>query len=196
MIKRVFDVAASLTGLILCAPLFVGVACLIKLASRGPIFFRQERMGRWFQPFLIYKFRTMIPDPSSEAGRISSRESHRLTSVGRWLRRTKLDELPQLINVFKGEMSLVGPRPELRTYVERFREDYVELLAVQPGMTDLASLKYRDEERILARAENPEEEYLRQVLPDKIRLAKEYIERSSFFFDIGLILRTFFRLGG
>ena len=173
MIKRVFDATVSLVGLILLIPLFVGVAVLIKFDSRGPVFFRQERVGRWFRPFAIYKFRTMIPDASPGVVRVSRGEDHRLTRVGRWLRKTKVDELPQLINVFKGEMSFVGPRPEIWPYVERFRGDYEELLTVRPGMTDLASLTYRDEERILARAANPEEEYVRHILPDKIRLAKD-----------------------
>ena len=118
----------------------------------------------------------------------------RITRAGRLLRATKIDELPQLINVLKGDMSFVGPRPEIRQYVELFRKDYEEILKIRPGITDLASVKYRDEAAVLEQSENPEEEYLRRVLPDKIRLAKEYIRRSSFFFDLTLILKTLLKL--
>jgi lipopolysaccharide/colanic/teichoic acid biosynthesis glycosyltransferase len=121
-------------------------------------------------------------------------EDPRITRSGRFLRKAKLDELPQLINVLKGEMSLVGPRPELPRFVELFQREYAEILTVRPGITDLASLKYRDEAALLDQAQNPEEEYLKQILPDKIRLAKDYLQRASFFFDLSLIVRTIIKL--
>jgi len=147
-------------------------------------------MGRGFRPFFIYKFRTMVRDGLSKGAPITADGDPRITRVGRILRKTKIDELPQLINVLKGEMSFVGPRPEVRQYVELFREDYEEILGIRPGITDLATMKYRDEEVVLGRSKNPEEEYLKRVLPDKVRLAKEYLVRSSFFLDITLITKT------
>ncbi len=192
--KRLFDVFVALLGFLLLFPLFLVVALLIKLDSRGPIFFRQERIGRGFRPFYIYKFRTMFKDAPHKGGPITFGRDPRITRVGRFLRNTKIDELPQLINVLNGEMSFVGPRPEVRQYVELFRQDYEEILKIRPGITDLASLKYRDEPADLGKSENPEEEYLRHVLPDKMRLAKEYIERSSFLFDLTLILKTLLKL--
>jgi lipopolysaccharide/colanic/teichoic acid biosynthesis glycosyltransferase len=189
-LKQVFDRLVALAGLLLLAPLFFLVALLIKLDSPGPVFFRQERIGKKFQPFLIYKFRTMFEDAPRKGGPITFGSDPRITHVGRLLRRTKIDELPQLINVLKADMSFVGPRPEVRQYVELFRSDFEEILQILPGITDLASLKYRDEAAVLGQFENPEEEYLRTVLPDKIKLAKEYLRRSSFCFDLSLIVKT------
>src|SRR3990170_1197510 len=187
--KRVFDIVVASLGLFLLFPFLLVVALLIKLDSRGPVFFRQERMGRGFRPFFIYKFRTMLQDAPLKGSGVTFAGDPRITLVGRFLRKTKIDELPQLINVVRGEMSLVGPRPEVRQYVELLREEYEEILKIRPGITDLASLEYRDEEAVLGQSENPEAHYLRWVLPDKIRLAKEYMRRSSFFFDLALILK-------
>src|SRR5262249_53788275 len=161
-----------------------------KLDSKGSVFFKQERMGKGFRPFYIYKLRTMVENASQMGGPITFGNDPRITRVGKLLRKTKLDELPQLINVLKGEMSLVGPRPEIRQYVELFQQDYEQILKMRPGITDVASLKYRDETTILGRSRNPEAEYLKHVLPDKIRLEKEYIRRSSFLLDLKLIFRT------
>ncbi len=190
MIKRVFDIGVAFLGLMLLSPILLLAALLIKRDSPGSILFRQERIGRGFRSFFIYKFRTMGPDAHSKGGPITSDGDPRITRVGRLLRKTKIDELPQLINVLKGEMSFVGPRPEIRQYVKLFRQDYEEILRIRPGITDLATMKYRDEEVVLALSGNPEEEYLRHVLPDKIGLAKEYLRRSSFFFDLTLITKT------
>lgn len=190
MIKRGFDIVAALGGLLLLSPLFLLIGLLVRLDSPGAIFFRQERMGKGFRPFHIYKFRTMVQDAPRKGGPITFGNDPRVTRVGNVLRKTKIDELPQLINVLKGEMTFVGPRPEVPKYVLLFRQDYEEILKVRPGITDLASLKYRDEATILGRSENPEEEYIGRVLPDKIKLAKEYIRRSSFLFDLSLILKT------
>jgi len=192
--KRVFDIVVAFLGLSLLLPLLLLVAFLIKLDSPGPIFFKQERMGKGFRPFLIYKFRTMVQDAPGKGGSITVGADSRITRLGRILRKTKIDELPQLFNILRGEMSFVGPRPEVPQYVELFRRDYEEILNVLPGITDLASLKYRDEAEVLRHAENPEEEYVRHVLPEKIRLAKEYLRRSSLFFDLTLIFKTLLAL--
>jgi lipopolysaccharide/colanic/teichoic acid biosynthesis glycosyltransferase len=193
-LKQAFDMLVALGGLLLLAPLLFLVALLIKLDSPGPVFFRQERIGKGFRPFLIYKFRTMFEDAALKGGPVTFGSDPRITRVGRLLRKTKFDELPQLINVLRADMSFVGPRPEVRQYVELFRPDYEEILQIRPGITDLASLKYRDEAALLGQVENPEEEYLKRVLPDKIRLAKDYLQRSSFSFDLSLILKTLLRL--
>jgi lipopolysaccharide/colanic/teichoic acid biosynthesis glycosyltransferase len=191
--KRAFDVVLSACGLVALAPVIAVAAVLVKIDSPGPAFFTQERIGRRFRPFVIYKLRTMSAD--RRAGRpISVSGDARITRVGRVLRRTKIDELPQLYNVLNGDMSLVGPRPELARYVELFRDDYADILEARPGLTDLASIKYRDEAALLARAPDPEAEYVQRILPDKIRLAREYVRRSSVPFDIELIARTVFHI--
>src|SRR5262249_25148658 len=141
-----------------------------------------------------YKFRTMVLDAPQRGGLLTAGADPRITRVGQLLRRRKLDELAQLINILRGEMSLVGPRPEVAKYVQLFINDYEEILTIKPGITDLASLKYRNEASHLAGAQNPEQEYVSRVLPDKIRMAKEYIHHSSFFFDLSLLFRTIFKL--
>jgi lipopolysaccharide/colanic/teichoic acid biosynthesis glycosyltransferase len=188
--KRLVDILVSSAGLVLLSPLFALIAVLIKLDSRGPVFFRQERIGQGFGPFGIYKFRSMVKDAPQRGGLLTAGADPRVTSIGRLLRKTKFDELPQLINVLVGEMSLVGPRPEVRRYVDLFQSDYEEILCVRPGITDLASVKYRDESSVLMNATDPEKEYITRVLPDKIALAKEYVRRSSVLFDASLILKT------
>jgi lipopolysaccharide/colanic/teichoic acid biosynthesis glycosyltransferase len=193
-VKRLFDFVLALLGLLLLSPLFLLVAVLIKYDSHGPVLFRQERIGKGGRPFRMYKFRSMVQDALSKGGAITFGADPRITRVGRLLRRAKIDELPQLINVLRGEMSLVGPRPEVPQYVELFREDFEEILKISPGITDLASLKYRDEATLLGLSGNPENEYVTRILPDKIRLAKEYITQSSFLFDLQLVFRTLFKL--
>ena len=187
--KRLFDIIVAGAGLLLLAPLFAGVAMLIKLDSPGPVFFKQERIGRGFRPFWIYKFRTMRHD-APENMQLTVGADARITRIGGFLRRSKLDELPQLFNILVGDMTLVGPRPEVPRYVEAFHRDYQEILTVRPGLTDLASLKYRDEAALLGQSADPEQEYLHRVLPDKIRLGKEYIRCSSLAFDMNLIMKT------
>ena len=194
--KRALDSIASFLGILIGLPFFGVVALLIKLDSEGPVFFRQERMGRWGRPFLIYKFRTMVHDAPCRGGPITVGDDPRITRVGRFLRKAKIDELPQLMNVLKGEMSLVGPRPEVRKYAELYRKDYAEILKVRPGITDLASLKYWDEAALLGRSQDPEEEYVTHILPEKVRLAREYLDRSSFAFDMSLLVKTLLRLVG
>ncbi len=192
--KRVFDITVSLVGLAILLPLFLVAAMAIRLDSPGPIFFRQLRIGRGFRPFVIYKFRTMVHDAPARGIAITAAHDPRITRVGQILRATKADELPQLINVLKGDMTVVGPRPEVPRYVELFRNDYEEILKIRPGITDLASIKYRDEASVLSQAPDPEAEYVNRVLPDKIKLAKEYIRRASFMFDLGVMFKTCSRL--
>ncbi|MEI8372064.1 MAG: sugar transferase [Planctomycetota bacterium] len=195
MLKRFFDMTVAAVGLLLLAPLLVVVALLVRLTSRGPVFFRQERMGRAFRPFGIYKFRSMVQDAPKKGSLVTFGADPRITRVGHFLRAAKIDELPQLINVLMGDMSLVGPRPEVRKYAEMFREDFAEILRVRPGITDPASIKYRNEAEILGRSENPEKEYIEQVLPEKIRLAKEYAQNPSLWLDFVIILKTIHVVG-
>jgi len=194
--KRIVDVVASAIGLLLLGPVMLLAAVLVKLSSPGPVLFRQQRVGRGLRPFWIYKFRSMVQDAPQRGGPITIGDDRRITPIGRWLRKTKIDELPQLLNVLKGEMSLVGPRPEAPRYVELFRRDYEEILRVRPGITDLASIRYRDEAAILGRSPDPEQEYVGRVLPEKIRLAREYIAGRSLWLDLRLIAATVFRLVG
>ena len=193
--KRTFDIIVAAIGLIVLSPLFVLVALLIKFDSRGPILFKQERIGKDFRPFSIYKFRTMR-DGAHVTSSLTIGADPRITRVGKYLRASKVDELPQLLNILKGDMSLVGPRPEVPRYVELFRADYEHILKVRPGLTDLASLKYSDEASVLGKSANPEGDYVARLLPDKIRLAKEYVQRSSLLFDAKLIVETIIKLFG
>ncbi len=193
LVKRVFDFIVSALGIVVFSPLLIVSALLVKVDSPGPIFFKQQRIGKEFRPFWIYKFRTMRAS-LDQGPNITIGNDPRITGIGRLLRQTKIDELPQLINILRGEMSFVGPRPEVPQYVQLYRKEYQQILTVRPGLTDLASLKYRDEAALLASAENPEEEYVRRILPDKIMLATDYIQRASFFFDLRLILETILRL--
>lgn len=192
--KRLFDLLAAGTGLLLLSPVLVIAALAVKLGSRGPVLFVQQRMGRNFQPFGIYKFRTMITDAERVGGQITFGRDPRITRVGHILRQTKLDELPQLVNVFVGQMSLVGPRPEVPRYVDLYQADYAYVLSIRPGITDLASLKYRDEAEQLALSADPAKEYAERILPDKIALAREYIDTASFAGDLSIIFRTFVRI--
>jgi lipopolysaccharide/colanic/teichoic acid biosynthesis glycosyltransferase len=180
---------------LLLAPLLVAVALLVRLTSSGPVFFRQERMGRGFRPFQICKFRSMVTDAPRKGSPVTFGADPRITRVGRFLRAAKIDELPQLINVLVGDMSLVGPRPEVPRYVEMFRADYEEILRVRPGITDPASIKFRHEAEILGRAADPEREYVERILPEKIRLAKDYVRQSSFWYDMTLIFKTALAVG-
>lgn len=193
VLKRTFDLVAATLGLVLLSPFFLAIAASVKLSSPGPVFFRQERIGKNFVPFRIFKFRTMAVRDAPDS-LITVKGDRRITPFGLVLRQTKLDELPQLLNVLRGDMSLVGPRPEVAAYVERFRADYEEILLVRPGITDEASVFYRHEEAILADADDPHDAYIRFVLPKKIEMAKDYLRKRSFSHDLSLIWRTFTRL--
>lgn len=194
MMKRSLDIFFSSIGLFILMPLFVIMAIIIKLDSSGPVFFRQKRIGRNFCPFFIYKFRTMTSYQTENGPEITVGGDSRITKVGRILRKIKIDELPQLINVLKGEMSLVGPRPEVQKYVELYRKDYEEILKVRPGITDIASIVFRDEEGFLKDKEDPVTFYSTTILPKKIMFAKEYIRQRSLGLDIKLVLKTFLRI--
>ena len=188
--KRLFDVVVSAFGIAVLLPVMGVVALLIKMGGDGPVLFKQKRVGRGMRLFNILKFRTMVVDAPKLGPGVTIGNDARVTRVGKFLRKSKLDELPQLFNVLRGDMSFVGPRPELKRYVDVYPEDYLEVLKVRPGITDLASIVYRDESGMLARAKDPESHYENVVLPDKIRMAKDYVRRSSLSYDLGLILTT------
>jgi lipopolysaccharide/colanic/teichoic acid biosynthesis glycosyltransferase len=195
MIKRIFDFLVSLFGLIIFSPLFLIIAILIKLDSEGPVFYRGERVGKDGKPFRIFKFRTMVKDAEKLGGPSTSADDPRLTKFGKILRKYKLDELPQLINVLKGEMSLVGPRPEVKMYVDMLKpEEKEKILSVKPGMTDLASLWDFHEEEVLKGSEDPEKAYMEKIRPKKIQLQLEYVKNRSFLLDLKIIFKTLIRL--
>jgi len=187
---RALDIAAAATGLVFLFPLFVAVAVAIRCESRGPVFFRQERMGKAFRPFHMCKFRTMVQNAAELGDALTVGGDRRITFVGRLLRKTKVDELPQLINVLKGEMSLVGPRPEMPEFVDMFRHDYETLLSVPPGITDPGSIAFRNESELLATCEDPRRAYVEWILPQKILLSNRYIEQRSLKMYFCAVWRT------
>jgi len=191
MSKRVFDLLGASLALLLLAPLMLAIAAAIKLDSRGPVFFRQQRVGRHGVPFGIHKFRTMVADAAQRGPALTVGDDARITRVGRWLRRTRLDELPQLIDVLAGHMSLVGPRPELPLYVAQYPAALRErALSVRPGITDPSSLLYLDESELLARAADPEREYIEVILPRKLQCAADYAAQANLRSDVVVLLRT------
>lgn len=188
--KRAFDVVASVIALIVCVPLLMICAVLVRVSSPGPILFRQIRVGRHARTFTILKFRTMVNGADRSGPGITARTDARVTEIGKFLRRMKLDELPQLWNVLRGDMSMVGPRPEIPKYAELLSTEQRQVFTARPGITDLASLVYRNEERILASAEDPMAFYEKDVLPRKINLSLEGMRRCSFDYDVKLIFMT------
>ena len=188
--KRILDILASLFGLIILSPFLLFITLLIKLSDPGPAFFTQIRIGQDFKPFRLIKFRSMVVDADRMGALVTSGDDPRITRIGRFLRKTKLDELPQLINVLRGDMSLVGPRPEVAKYIDVYRDDYKEILQVRPGITDYGAIEYRHEEEVLKQYKDPEEGYIKEVLPAKIKLYRKYISEVSFFTDMRLIFRT------
>jgi lipopolysaccharide/colanic/teichoic acid biosynthesis glycosyltransferase len=186
--KRALDVVLSAVGLVTVAPVMVVIALSVKLGSHGPVLFRQERVGLRGSPFRILKFRSMVSGASGPS--VTASTDARVTGVGRILRRYKLDELPQLWNVLVGDMSLVGPRPEVARYVRLFPEAYARILAVRPGLTDFAALEYRDEEATLSAAPDAEVAYAQVVLPAKIALYHRYLDEMSLGTDLALVLKT------
>lgn len=188
--KRGFDFFWASLGLLILWPVFAMVALLIKLEDGGSVFFRQERVGRGHVPFRIWKFRTMRVGADRLGPAITVGADPRITRTGRWLRASKMDELPQLINVWIGEMSLVGPRPEVQKYVDIYTEDHLRVLDLRPGITDPASIKYRDESALLAKAEHPEDLYIREIVPEKIRINLAYAEGANLWSDLRVILAT------
>ncbi|HHD2603684.1 TPA: sugar transferase [Clostridium perfringens] len=191
IVKRMFDLFFSLIGIIITIPIFILVSIMIKLTSKGPIIFKQERVGKNKKIFYIYKFRTMTDcDDKASDRQVTVINDQRITRIGRILRKYKIDELPQLYNVLKGDMSFVGPRPEVKKYVKFYEEEYDEILKIKPGITDLASIEYIDENTIISKYSDPEKIYIEEVLPKKLMLNKRYIEEMSIKNDILLILKT------
>lgn len=189
--KRIFDIVSSALGLVLLSPLFLILAIWIKSDSPGPVFYKQQRVGRNNRDFALYKFRSMRVG-SDRKGLITVGERDpRVTRSGYFIRKYKLDEFPQLINVLKGEMSIVGPRPEVRKYVALYTPEQLRVLDVRPGITDPASIRYRNENELLAQAEDPESYYREVVMQDKLRINLEYVQSRSFCRDIALIMNTF-----
>lgn len=189
--KRLFDIVASGCGLLVLSPVLLIVAIWIKLDSRGPVFYRQVRVGYKNKDFQIFKFRSMrIGSDKGSLVTIGGRDP-RITRSGYFIRKYKLDELPQLINVFVGDMSLVGPRPEVRHYVDYWTPEQMHVLDVRPGITDPASIKFRNENELMGQAENPEDYYINVIMQEKIKLYLEYVENASFMYDLMLIFKTF-----
>ena len=191
LLKRLFDVVASGCGLLVLSPLFLLLAVWIKLDSAGPVFYRQTRVGRYNRDFRLYKFRSMRVGADRQGLITVGGHDPRITQSGYFIRKYKLDELPQLINVFIGDMSLVGPRPEVRKYVDMYTPEQLHVLDVRPGITDMASIRYRNENELLAQATDPDKYYIEVIMPDKLRINLEYVARHSFWFDITLIFKTF-----
>jgi len=190
-IKRVFDIICALCGLIVLSPVLFLIIVLIKLTSAGPVFFRQTRVGQYEKLFQIHKFRTMIVNAEASGLKITVGRDSRITPIGHFLRKTKLDELPQLIDVLMGTMSLVGPRPEVPEYVQYYTNDVKAIvLSVRPGITDWASIKMIDENDILAGASDPQQAYIQQILPEKLAYAVRYVQTRSLKLDVYLILLT------
>ncbi|GMT48224.1 MAG: glycosyl transferase [bacterium] len=193
-LKRTFDIITSLLGLVLLGPLIFFLIIFIKFDSPGPAFYRGERVGRFGNSFRIFKFRTMVADAGKLGGPSTASDDPRITRVGRFLRQYKLDELPQLVNVLKGEMSIVGPRPEVLMEVETYTNEERRILEVRPGITDWASLTFHNEGEILKGSPDPHQVYREKIKPEKMRLALKYIDERSFLTDIKIILETLLTL--
>lgn len=192
--KRLFDVTCAGAGLVALSPFLILIAVLIKLDDGGPVFFSQERIGYQGKPFRIWKFRSMVLDASKLGKSLTVGSDPRITRVGRWLRRFKLDELPQLLNVVAGEMGLVGPRPEVACYVDLYTSEQRQVLDLLPGITDPASVKYRNESELLGQTDDPEHLYVQEIMPEKIRLNLEYARRATLPSDVMVILSTFVKI--
>ncbi len=188
MHKRLFDLIFASVALVFLMPLLIMSMAMIKLTSRGPVFFVQERIGLNGKPFRMIKLRSMVTGDADDRPRLTTRNDPRVTTIGRFLRKHKLDELPQLINVLKGDMSIVGPRPELARYVDMFRNDYDVVLTVKPGITDYASIEFRDESELLESPETFEKRYVEEIMPAKIRLYKRYVEDCSWRVDLRILI--------
>jgi lipopolysaccharide/colanic/teichoic acid biosynthesis glycosyltransferase len=192
--KRIFDLVCVVPGLIIILPIWLIVAVLIWLEDRGPVIFTQERVGFRGVPFRMWKFRSMVVNAEKLGKQLTVGRDPRITRVGHFLRQSKLDELPQLVNVLRGEMSLVGPRPEVPRYVALYTADQRRVLEVPPGITDPASIRYRDESEVLAQSEDPERTYITEIMPDKIRLNLEYTANANVWADVRVIFGTLRRL--
>ena len=192
--KRLFDIVFSLLGLMLTTPILLILAILIKREDGGPVFYRGVRVGLHGNPFRIFKFRTMVVNAEKIGGSSTADDDPRITKIGKFIRKYKLDELPQLINVLKGEMSFVGPRPEVQHYVNMYTNEEKAILNVKPGITDWASMWNSDEGAILAGSTDAEKTYMEKIRPEKIRLQLKYVRKLSFFVDLKIIFQTLFKL--
>ena len=192
--KRVFDVGCCVVGLIVLAPFLLLIALLIRTDSKGPILYVQERIGLNGRPFYIFKFRTMVMDADKKGLLTVGGKDPRVTRIGYSLRRYKLDELPQLFNVLKGDMSLVGPRPEVKKYVDLYSSSQREVLTVKPGITDYASIVFVDENDILAKSADPEQAYIQEIMPAKLALNRKYIDEKGLLTDLRIIVKTLLRI--
>ncbi|MDD2700467.1 MAG: sugar transferase [Sideroxydans sp.] len=189
--KRLFDILLSACGLVMCAPLFIFVSFWIKFDSAGPVYFRQERVGRKGRVFRIHKFRSMVVNAEARGPQVTVGQDARITRSGRFLRKSKLDELPQLIDVLVGDMSLVGPRPEVPKYVVHYPADVRDrVLSVRPGITDTASIEFSNENEMLEGAADPEKEYIEKILPIKLGYYQKYVDQRSLWLDIRIIWQT------
>ena len=192
--KRLFDIVMSFIGLVLLSPIFLVIAIWIKLDSKGPVFYKQTRVGKDSKDFKIFKFRSMRQGSDKQGLITVGGRDPRVTNSGYYIRKYKLDEFPQLINVFLGDMSIVGPRPEVRKYVDLYTEEQLKVLSVRPGITDIASIKYRNENELLEKAEDADKMYIEIIMPDKLKYNLEYINKKSFIYDIRLIFETLLRI--
>ena len=190
MLKRLLDFAVSVAGLVLFSPVFLVVGCLVMLEDGGPVFYRGVRVGLHGRPFCMFKFRTMVVNGEKIGSTSTAEDDPRITLVGQFLRRYKVDELPQLINVLKGEMSLVGPRPQVQWAVALYSADERTLLSVRPGVTDYASLRFRNEGELLQGSPDPDREYLEKIAPEKIRLGLEYVRHHNMLIDLKILVAT------
>jgi lipopolysaccharide/colanic/teichoic acid biosynthesis glycosyltransferase len=190
MLKRIFDLIISLWTLLFLGPFLIVVACIIKLSDRGSVFYRGARVGRYGNSFKIYKFRSMVINADKIGGSSTADDDPRITAIGKFLRKYKLDELPQFLNVLIGDMSIVGPRPEVQYYVDLYTEEEKVIFGVRPGITDWASLWNADEGAILAGVDDPDKVYMEEIRPGKLRLQMEYIHKRSLWVDIKIIIQT------
>lgn len=194
LVKRLFDIILSFIGLVVLSPVLLIISLLIKLDSQGPILFKQVRVGRYEKNFHILKFRTMVTDAEKKGAQITVGRDSRITRAGHFLRKSKMDELPQLLNVLIGDMSLVGPRPEVPKYTQYYNRDQKRVFEIRPGITDLASIKYRDENEILAMSSDPEKTYIEEIMVDKLKLNLRYVKERSLLTDIKIIYNTLLKI--
>lgn len=192
--KRIFDLFFSFLGILFLLPIYIIIAILIKIDSNGDILYKQERIGKNGIPFYVLKFRTMIPNAFSKGALTVGSRDPRVTNIGFYLRKYKLDELPQLFNVFLGEMSFVGPRPEVKKYTDLYNAEQKKVLSVAPGITDYASIKFRNENDLLSVSDDPEKLYIDQIMPEKLNLNLKYINDNNVFKDIKIIFNTFYTI--
>jgi lipopolysaccharide/colanic/teichoic acid biosynthesis glycosyltransferase len=190
LFKRIFDIFFSSFGILALLPLFLLISILIKITSKGPVFFVQKRVGKNGKLFNLYKFRTMFLNAEKMGASITSKDDKRITKIGFFLRKYKIDEFPQLFNVLKGDISFVGPRPELQKFVEYYKNDYEEILKIKPGITDYAAIKFSNENDLIRDKENPEAFYVEKILPEKIKLYKKYLSEMNLINDVKIIFLT------